>query len=225
MGAVVLHRPQLSRPAVCAVVVALALTLGLAACGGSGKKSAPVTDKKVETEVASVKTASLRIGSIDPESAGPTITVHAVTAAQVLAAAQQYVDAAIHAPLKTGRVGSDYTGLFDPTLRTTAAGPDSAALTDMPVGKVKSFTEAAQPVALSVLADTDGQFIYAATKFNLTEKIPTSAGTLAVAHNIELTFESAANHWQIAAYRVLTTRVAKGHTTTTTAKAGESSAP
>jgi hypothetical protein len=120
--------------------------------------------------------------------------------------------------LKTGRTGADYVRLFDPVLRAAATRSDAAALTDAVVGKVRSFTELAQPVALSVLADTNGHFIYAATKFTLTENIPTAKGPLIVGHSIELTFEPAGHHWQIAAYRVLTTRVVKGHTTTTTAK-------
>jgi hypothetical protein len=226
MGAVVLRRPRLSRPAACVSAAGLSLTLGLAACSGTGKKAAPpTTDKKVDAKVAMVKTATLRIGSVDPESAGPDIRVQAVTASQVLSAAQKYLDAAIHAPLKTGRVGADYAALFDPALRATATRSDAAALTDAVVGKVGSFTESAQPVALSVLADTNGHFIYAATKFNLTENIPTGAGRLNVGHSIELTFEPAGNHWQIAAYRVVTSRVVKGHTTTTTAKSGGSTAP
>lgn len=169
-----------------------------------------------------MKTATLRIGSVDPESAGPNITVHPATASQILSAAQKYLDAAIHAPLKTGRVSADYASLFDPALRAAAIRSDAVALTDAPVGKVRSSSESAQPVAVSVLADTHGNFIYAATKFNLVEHIPTSAGQLTVLHNIELTFEPAANHWEIAAYRVVTTRVVTGHTTTTTAKSGGS---
>lgn len=226
MAAVVLRRPRLSRPAACISAAGLALTLGLSACGGGGKKAAPpTTNKKVDAKVATVKTATLRIGSVDPESAGPDIRVQAVTASQVLSAAQKYLDAAIHAPLKTGRTGADYAGLFDPALRVAATRSDTAALTDAVVGKVASFTESATPVALSVLADTNGHFIYTATKFNLTENIPTSAGPLKVGHTIELTFEPAGDHWQIAAYRVVTSRVVKGHTTTTTARSKGSTAP
>ena len=85
MGAVVLRRPRLSRPAACVSAAGLSLTLGLAACSGTGKKAAPpTTDKKVDAKVAMVKTATLRIGSVDPESAGPDIRVQAVTASQVL---------------------------------------------------------------------------------------------------------------------------------------------
>jgi hypothetical protein len=192
----------------------------LAACGsGSHSKSKGTTDPTVPSVV--VKTAKLKAGATDNETAGPLAGVDPATAAIVLRDAQRYLDAAVSAPLSTGNVGAGYGALFDSSVRSSASTVDEGALTDRAVGKVDGYTETATPVALSGLADTNGTLLYVATDFNVTVKAKTATGPLTINHVVELTFAPGGNKtWLISAYRVHTKRgvpaAAKKHAATTT---------
>jgi len=191
----------------------------LAACGGGSSKSKAPTDPTVPPVV--VKTANLKAGATDNETAGPLVGVDPATAAIVLRDAQKYLDAAVFAPLSTGNVGAGYGALFDSSVRSSAITADEGALTDGTVGKVEGYTETATPVALSGLVDTNGTLLYVATNFNVTVKARTATGPLTINHVVELTFSPGGNKtWLISAYRVHTKRgvpaAAKKHAATTT---------
>ncbi|HEY5077599.1 MAG TPA: hypothetical protein VIJ48_08860, partial [Acidimicrobiia bacterium] len=200
----------------CVVVLALVL----AACSGSKSKVQPSAATK--PLVLSVRTATLKVGTVDIESAGASsIPIDTATGKAVLAAAQKYIDAAVFAPLGKGQgVAQDYSALFDPGVKATATGADEAALTDADVGKVASFSAKATPVELSALEGGFGELEYLATNFDLTVKATAPTGPLTLTHHIELTFAQTGKSWLITAYRVQSVRKSASSTTTTTAKGG-----
>ena len=203
-------------------VVVLALCLVLTACSGGGKKtSTPKTTTTTEqAKVLAVSTATLKIGSVDVQSAGPNVQIDKATGKAVLTAAQKYIDNAVFAPLTKGELGGGYASLFDKGVQKVAVGPDKAALSDLDVGKVASFTTKAKPVNLSALVGTLGEVIYIATDFDITVKAVTKSGRLTIGHHVELTFAKTGKNWLVTAYRVQTVRRAPKATTTTTATGG-----
>jgi len=196
---------------------ALALALVLSSCGGGGKH--PTTQSNVAPpKVLSVKTSVLKVGSVDVESAGPAnVDIDTATGRAVLGAAQGYIDNALFAPLKSGRLGGAYGALFDPRVKAAATGSDGRALTDLDVGPATSLTTKATPVELSALVGNLGELLYVATNFDLVIHATTGNGPLVITHHIELTFAKSAKAWLISAYRVQSVRKAVARTTTTTA--------
>jgi len=179
----------------------------LAACGGGSKKGKGTTTSTVQQLVA--KTANLKAGVTNIETAGPLAGIDNPTGALVLRNAQKYLDTAIFAPLASGKVGAGYGALFDPSVRSIAAGSDAGALTDVGVAKVGGYTESATPVTFTGLVDGSGTLLYVATNFNVKVKATTASGPMTIVHNIEFTFAPGPDKsWLISAYRVHTTRTA-----------------
>jgi hypothetical protein len=201
-------------------VVVIALSLLLAACSGSSKPKAqpsPTTPK-----VLSLRTATLKVGTVDIESAGTSsIPIDTATGKTILASAQKYIDDAVFGPLGQGQVvAHEYSGLFDPGVKAAATGADEDALTDRNVGKVASFSAKATPVGLSALEGGFGELMYVATNFDLTVKAAATTGPLTLTHHIELTFAQTGKDWLITAYRVQSVRKSASSATTTTATGG-----
>jgi hypothetical protein len=196
------------------------LSLVLAACSGS-KHNTTTTQPKTTVPVLAVKTSLLKVGKVDVESAGPpNVQIDAPTGKAVLAGAQKYIDDAVFAPLKGGRVGGGYGSLFDSGVKSAAAGTDSRVLTDLDVGKVTRLSTKATPVELSALAGTLGELVYVATNFDLTVTGMRPTGPLTIKRRIELTFARTAKSWLVTAYRVQTVRRLTTGTTTTTVTGG-----
>lgn len=213
------NRPFRTSSATPGVACAVVLALLLAACGGSKAKGQPSTTKP---KVLGVSTATLKVGTVDIESAGASsIPIDPATGKAVLATAQKYINAAVFAPLGRGQVAAhDFSGLFDASVRPAATGTDEAALTDLDVGKVASYSAKATPVELSALEGGFGELVYIATNFDLTVKAAATTGPLTLTHHIELTFAPTGKDWLITAYRVQSVRKSAISTTTTTAKGG-----
>jgi hypothetical protein len=203
-------------------VVVLALCFTLAACSGGGKKKGSAGPGSTQPpKVLAVSTASLRVGKVDIESAGPDgVQIDTATGKAILASAQKYIDNAYFAPLTKGQVGGGYASLFDKGVKAEATGGDKAALTDADVGKVTAFTTKASKVELSALVGTLGEFDYIATDFDITLKATEPSGPLTITHNVELTFAKTKSNWLVTAYRVQTVRKTTTATTNTTAKGG-----
>ena len=203
--------------------LALGLPLGLSACSSGGSKT-QATTATTRPPVLAVKTSVLKIGSVDVESAGPpNVQIDTATGKAVLGVAQGYINDAVFAPLKTGKVGAGYGALFDTGVKAAATGADEAVLTDLDVGRVTSLSTRATPVRLSALAGPLGQLMYIATDFQLTLKATTAAGPSTMTHIVELTFAQPApttKTWLVTAYRVTTVRKSAAATTTTTATGG-----
>jgi len=198
-------------------VALVALAIALSACGGSKHKSTPsVTVPKV----LAIKTSVLKVGKVDVESAGPTVQIDTATGRAVLAAAQQYIDTALFAPLKAGTIGAGYGALFDTGLKASAIGSDRAALTDLDVGKATGVTTKATPVEMSALAGNLGELMYVATDFDLSVKGTAPTGPFTMSRHVELTFAKTGKAWLVTAYRVNSVRKSVAGTTTTTASSG-----
>jgi hypothetical protein len=214
------NRPFRTSSATTGVACAVVLALLLAACSGSSKaKGQPSTTKP---KVLGISTATLKVGTVDIESAGASsIPIDPATGKTVLATAQKYINAAVFAPLGQGQVvAHDYSEIFDASVRAAATGADQDALTDLNVGKVASFSAKATPVELSALEGGFGELVYIATNFDLTVKAAATTGPLTLTHHIELTFAQTGKDWLITAYRVQSVRKSAISTTTTTAKGG-----
>lgn len=197
---------------------ALALVLALSACSGGHKhSSAPPTTAR--QKVLALKTSVLHIGGVDVESAGPSTPIPANVAKAVLTNAQAYLDDALFAPLKDGRVARGWASNFDRRLKPAAA-QDQATLTNANIGKIKDLKTTATPVLMSALDGTLGDLMYVATNFDVTSRGKNSAGDVRITHHIELTFAPAGPAWVVTAYRVQAVRALPTRTTTTTAKAG-----
>jgi hypothetical protein len=200
----------------------LALSLVLAACSGGGSKPSTTTRTKTTVpKVLAVKTSLLRVGKVVVESAGPpNVQIDTTTGKAVLAGAQKYIDDAVFAPLKEGRLGVGYGSVFDSGVKSTAVGADARVLTDLDVGKVTRLSTKATPVELSALVGTLGELLYVATNFDVTLTGLGHTGPLTISRSIELTFARTAKTWLVTAYRVRTVRHLPSGTTTTTAKGG-----
>jgi hypothetical protein len=200
----------------------LVLSLVLAACSGGGSKPSTTTRTKTTVpKVLAVKTSLLKVGKVVVESAGPpNVQIDTTTGKAVLGGAQKYIDDAVFAPLKEGRLGGGYGSLFDSGVKSTAVGADARVLTDLDVGKVTRLSTKATPVELSALAGTLGELLYVATNFDVTLTGLGPTGPLTISRRIELTFARSAKTWLVTAYRVRTVRHLPSGTTTTTAKGG-----
>jgi hypothetical protein len=212
------HSSRLFRTRPFAVV--LALTLLLAACGGSGKHAAQGTTSTTRPKVLSVKTSELKVVSVNIQTAGPSKPIDTPTGRAVLGVAQGYIDDAVFNPLKSGALGPGYAAHFDPGVKAAATGSDGPALTDLGVGKLTNLSTTATGVHLSALEGNLGDLIYVGTVFDLTVKGSNSAGRVNVQRHIELTFDKSGSKWHIAAYRVRAVRRTAARTTTTTATGG-----
>jgi hypothetical protein len=202
------------------LAVVLALALVLAACGGGGKKHTSATTPTTTPKVLSIKTSVLKVATVNIQTAGPNTPIDTATGRAVLGVAQAYIDDAVFAPLKTGKVAASYPALFDTGLKAAATGADEAALTDLAVGKVTGLSTVATPVHLSALEGTLGDLLYVATTFDLTIKGTGGTGRLGIKRHVELTFAKTGSKWHITAYRVQAVRKSAAGTTTTTAKGG-----
>ncbi len=201
--------------------LALALSVTVAACSSGSSKTQAETST-TRPAVLAVKTSVLKVGSVDVESAGPAnAQIDPPTGKAVLDVAQAYIDDALFAPLKSGKLGAGYPALFQADVKPAAVGSDEPALTDLQIGKATSLSTSATKVGLSALAGTLGQLLYVAADFGLTERATAASGPLTITHTVELTFARTGKTWLIAAYRVATVRKsAAGTTTTTTATGG-----
>jgi hypothetical protein len=198
---------------------ALALVLLLTACGGGGKHESD-TSSTTKPKVAEVKTSKLKIGRVDVQSAGPSTPIPTKVGKAVLTTAQGYLDDALFAPLKDGKVGADYASHFDGKVISAARGNDSATLTNARIGKIDSLKTKASPVYLSALEGTLGDLMYVATNFDVTETGKTDAGKVSLVQHVELTYAPVGHDWLVTAYRVKAVRKLPSGTTTTTAKTG-----
>jgi hypothetical protein len=202
-----------------ACVVALSFVLG--ACSGGKKHNTTSTQPTTVPKVLAVKTSLLKVGKVNVESAGPpNVQIDTPTGKAVLAAAQKYIDDAVFAPLKDGRLGDGYGSVFDHGVKSAAVGADKPVLTDLEIGKVTRLSTKATPVELSALAGTLGELLYVATNFNLTVTGMGPTGPMTITHRIELTFARTAKTWLVTAYRVQTVRHLSAGTKTTTTTGG-----
>jgi hypothetical protein len=205
--------------------IAATAVVALVACSGGGNdnKAAVKANKKAASQKVTVPGANvtLRLASIDVQSAGPAVTLDEKTKVAVMTQTRQYVEEAIVRPLLSGKkANKSYNKFFGPTVNGAAThAPDRGALTDDGVGKVSGDVSApATKVAMHALVGTDGSLQFIATDFDLHLKSRLNKKPLRINRNTELTFEKAASgKWVVTAYRVIATRTVGSSTSATTA--------
>jgi len=198
------------RAALLACAVAVAAVAAAAPPAGAAKKPKAVV-KLAPGEVTVYKTG-----------AAPD-TLPADVQAAVMSALTGYVGAATVTPLKKGTADATALGA---TLGTPVVarltGPDRAVLLDegLPksVGKIKVN---GAPVALTGLADPDGNVVVVTAKIDTTATTKSAKGPLAITRSGELVLEPDNGTWKITGYALTVDRTGKGvkPTTTTTAPA------
>ena len=187
------------------------LLVALAACSHGGSSRSDATSPpspSTRTSAAARRARRLTIGSVDVQRSGKSGSVGATTRKSVLESAQRYVDTAILAPLATGKVGVGYGAVFTPGIRPAATGPDLRALTEVGVGKTKTFDESSTPVAVSALADQLGILLYVSTTFRVKVVATVATGTMTIDRRVELTLEPIGRSWLVSAYRTTVKRTA-----------------
>ncbi|MFM8971785.1 MAG: hypothetical protein ACKOOG_03915, partial [Actinomycetota bacterium] len=152
----------------------------------------------------------------------PGLTLPPAARKAALRSARAYVAAALTAPLETGRTAPAYAGLFAPSLRAAATGPDAAALTDAGLPSPTDYRSKATPVQLDAFAGPDGRIAFVAPRFTVTTEVTTADGPVRLQRNVELTLTARGPVWPITGYRVIVNRARPpAPTTTSTAVAGD----
>jgi len=182
------------------VVIAIVATI-LASTSGSGKK------KKVArtTTTAPRPTSALKlaVGVVKIQNTGADTKLPSSVKHTVLQAAQTYVNDAVFAPLKSGRVDNGYEKIFGLLLRPAASGPDRGALTEANTGVARgAVNSTASRVRIDGIGDPTGKISLVATTFTLTVEATTPAGPLVLHRNTSLTFENQFGSWVVTAYDV-----------------------
>src|SRR5690242_19425754 len=189
------RRPQ---HAIAVAALVAAVTLTATACSSGGDKASANESHKTTTSAAIKAAVKLAPGVAVVASAGPDETLNHRVIAATLGASQHYVETAIVSPLIDGRIGTAYTGLFDPAVKTYALGTDRRALTEQDVPKATSDpTFTASPVRFDGLADENGTLQLVATSFKVAVKGTAATGPMSIQRKVELTFAPVNGTWLI----------------------------
>jgi len=206
------------------LALAVAAVLALSACSGDDDDSSGSADERPTTSTAAPVEAEVALtrGEAVVAGAGGDIALDEPTRQAAVDAAQQYVDAAMIAPLTDGAVPEEYAALFDTGVQASAIAADRAVLTDEGIpAPTETPTITATPVRIDGLAAADGTLTFLATTFSVTVDAETASGPVAVRRNVELTYAPSGSTWLVTAYRVTVERdIADAGTSTTTAAAG-----
>lgn len=205
------------------VVAPVILATALAGCSGSSKSA---TKPEAQGTTTTSTVAKLKVGTVSVQTAGPNVQLNAATQRAVLQAAQQYYDAAVTGPLRTGAVAPAYAALFDPRVRTAATTTDKAALTNVAIGKAKDgYRLTLGPVRVDALADQNGKLLFVATSMASTASTTTARGPVTLRRSTELTFAPVFGKWLVTAYRSVAIQNSAAGTTTTTAHSPTTAKP
>lgn len=201
-------------PRTLALVGIVALAVSTTGCG---RKSTEPEAPEVERVRPELTVGAVEVASVVP---GKTLPPGARDAA--LRTARAYVAAALTAPLETGRPAATFAGLFAPSLRAAATGPDAAVLTDTGLASPTDYRSKASPVELAAFAGPDGRIAFVAPRFTVTTDVTTATGPVRLQRNVELTLTARGSAWPITGYRVIVNRSRPpAPATTTTAVAGD----
>ena len=141
--------------------------------------------------------------------------------AGVLQTLNQYLEAAVLTPLRSGGPAGDLTPLFTSLAvdRVMSLGPDRFAFIDENLPPASDLRQEAALVAMTALAGSDGvmSVIAAALDLRLTGQVNGGPMTLTRAGEVVLVPEGGA--WRIDAWDLKVTRTLAGQTTTTTVRA------
>jgi hypothetical protein len=212
---------------VIASIVVIGIVAGLLAnTANSGKKHSGGTTKPETPSTTSA--LKLEVGTVKVQNTGATTKLPSPVRRALLGAAQAYVDDAILAPLKSGKVDDGYEKVFGLSLRPAASVSDRAVLTEANTGVARGAVQTtASRVRIDGIGDPTGKIALVATTFTLTLKATTSAGPLTIHRSTGLTFENQFGSWVVTAYDVgvlrsvgATTNAAHASTTGGTSRHG-----
>ncbi len=214
----------------CRAVAAATVVVMLAACSGGDDDTAKADNTKASSQKVDVPGAdvTLRLASIDTQSAGPALVLDDKTKVSVMNQTRKYVEEAVVKPLLRGKtVSKAYTKLFGPTVSAAATHGDRAALTDEGVGKVSGdVTAPPTKVVMHALVGPDGTVQYIATDFTLKVKSKLGKRSLGITRDTELTFEKTPKGaWVVTAYRIKAVRKVGSGAATATSTTSETVKP
>jgi hypothetical protein len=200
--------------AVVVLVVLVVLALGLSACSGGDdeeERATPTTGEQSPPSSAPeqqrpAKGLDLELGNVLVESVGPPAPVPRAVTRDVVARAEQYVREATLRPLRTGRRADGLARLFTSEVSRDVArgGRDRSSLTDEALPRaVGDVTTTAEPVAVTVLEDGEGQVIQVAATLDYTTTAELRRGPVTIHRVGDLYFERGPDGgWRIASYDV-----------------------
>lgn len=140
---------------------------------------------------------------------------------KVMATLSNYISAAMVKPLQKGTADPDaLSSALGPAVTARLQGPDRSILLDEGLPRaVKKIVVTTAPVALTGLADAQGNVILVTAAFDATTATRTRAGKLTIKRLGELVLTPEAGNWKITGYTLTVDRVGKGlgDATTTTA--------
>jgi len=203
-------------------VVVIALVLANTADSGNNGTPRSASGKPAPT-VPQSNRLTLKVGKVRVQNAGPPAKVTRAIRNTVLSSTQLYVNDAILAPLRQGRVVNAYAKVFDAGVRKAASSNDRAVLTETTTGRARGAVNAtASPVRIDALGDPTGKIALAAATFTMNIKAPTPAGRVTIRRRTELTFENEFGTWAVTGYRVTVRRSIGAKTTSKTISTGNS---
>lgn len=187
------------------LVGAGALTVVVAAgCSGGGDTEAAPTPSVDET-------VEVTPGAVTVSSAGPPVGLDDAVRDQMLDTVTRYVQAATVNPLRAGRSAADIASLFTGSAAARAEGPDRAVVVDegFPAATA-DITATAVPVAITVLADQNGNLVLASAGVDLTATTKTAKGPVEIHRVGSLTLAPEAGGWKVAGFDLAVSRAGTG---------------
>jgi hypothetical protein len=137
---------------------------------------------------------------------------------KVMATLSSYISAAMVKPLQKGTADpNSLSSAFGPAVTARLQGPDRSILLDEGLPRaVRKIVVTTAPVALTGLANAQGNVILVTAAFDATTTTRTRAGKLTIKRRGELVLTPEAGRWKITGYTLTVDRVGKGLGDTTT---------
>jgi hypothetical protein len=208
---------------------ALVLVAGVALLGGCTRSvshayttQAPAVRSSTTGATASPAAGPIAItgARFDVQAAGTVSKATSdATWAGVLATLNQYLDAAVLTPLRSGGPAGDLVPIFTPlAVDRVTSGPDRSAFIDEGLPATTDIRAQAAVAALTALAGSDG--IVSVVAANLDLRLAGSAGgaPVTVAHTGDLVLLPDGPTWKIDAYDIRASRTFADAATSTTAR-------
>jgi hypothetical protein len=168
---------------------------------GSGEAAGP-SGTRVEIEPGEVVT----------ESAGESVPFPDDQRDLLVERVREYVEAATGKPLRTAEPASGLEEVFDLGALAAVQGPDGTVMLDQGLPEVTGKLIArSTPVAINVLADSEGAWVLASARIELDVKGGLDDDkSLRISRRGELVFTPEAGDWKITAYDIFVERKGPG---------------
>ncbi|GMU78402.1 MAG: hypothetical protein AMXMBFR46_11970 [Acidimicrobiia bacterium] len=185
--------------AVAALAIAALAAVSGAPPAGAAKKPRPVVS------IVPGELTVYRVGDAPP-------TLPDSVRDKVMATLGAYVNAATVRPLQKGTVDdAALAGALGPSVTARLGGPDRAVLLDEGVPRAtKKIVVAAAPVALTGLADAQGNVVVVTAGLDATTTTKTEKGKVSIKRTGELVLTPEADTWKITGYTLTVDRIGRG---------------